>query len=302
MSYVIECQGLSKRFGNLYANQDIDLRVKSGEICGLIGKNGSGKSTLIHQLAGLIQPSSGTFSLLGAQSPQNLIQARRHFGFQLTLQMRTDLSAKENLLYYSKVLGRGTEYEIDQLLNDFHLTEAGNKKYKTFSTGMKQKLSLCLALLGQPDVLVLDEPINGLDPFYIKYLRELLLDRSQRYGTSCLISSHILSELDLLCDHFAIIHQGRILKHLHKNELKQFTQKNLLIEISAPERSIAILETELHLLPKLTADRKILIENPSLSLEEISKTLARYDLWATSIQSVNSSLEDYYFQLVGSEN
>lgn len=233
MCKIVETENLVKWYGASKVIDDISFIIKPGEIYGLIGKNGAGKTTIMKLILSMVHPSAGTVKLFWENTKQNknlhnrvgaLIEAPAFYPF---------FSARENLEYYSRVKGLKCSQEIDKLLVDVGLGEAGNKKYKDFSLGMKQRLGIALALLGTPQLLVLDEPTNGLDPVGIKEIRDLLLKYNREYGTTIFISSHILSELSHLATKYGVVHDGKLLDEIESKDLKQDLEEYFLEAINS---------------------------------------------------------------------
>jgi ABC-2 type transport system ATP-binding protein len=207
---------LRKDYGGFTALHDVSLTVRPGDIYGLVGRNGAGKTTLFKVLMGLAKPSGGSISLLGQSG--NLNRARRDVGFMINTAAYPYLGARENLEYLARVKGITDKGEVERVLELISL--AGERKpFKAFSMGMKQRLGLGAALLGRPRLVILDEPINGLDPTGIADIRRIILEANRVDGTTFIVSSHILSELDMVATRFGILEQGRLLEELTREEL-----------------------------------------------------------------------------------
>lgn len=204
MEYVLSANGICKSYKNFKALSGLSMNVPKGAIYGFVGKNGAGKTTLIRIICGLQEPTSGEYTLYGANSrSSDIIKARRRMGAVVeTPSIYQDLTAEENLKQQYRVLGLPSYEGINQLLELVGLEDTGKKKAKNFSLGMKQRLGIAVALAGDPDFLVLDEPINGLDPQGIVEMRELILKLNRERQITVVISSHILGFLKLLCTYF----------------------------------------------------------------------------------------------------
>ena len=223
MEYVLTTQGLSKHYKDFKALDDLSMHVPKGAIYGFVGRNGAGKTTLIRLICGLQSPTAGTYALYGADSrDKGLSRARRRMGAVVEApSIYLDLTARDNLREQLRVLGAPTDDGIPQLLKLVGLEDTGSKKARNFSLGMKQRLGIAVALAGDPDFLVLDEPVNGLDPQGIIDIRELILKLNRERNITVLISSHILDELSKLATHYGFIDGGRIVKELSARELEE---------------------------------------------------------------------------------
>ena len=232
MENVLTIKGLNKRYGKQQALHDVDLTIAKGDIYGLVGRNGAGKTTLLKAIVQLIQPTGGSLQLFGVEGGKAYTQMLKRVGNVIETPVAYDqLTAKQNLNYYCKISGVVEPDAVSKALSFVGLTNVGNKKYRDFSLGMKQKLGLAIALLNQPDFLILDEPINGLDPVAIVEFRELLLRLNQERGMTILISSHILEELYLVVLRFGVISEGRLIKEMTKHEFELMAKRFIQLEV-----------------------------------------------------------------------
>lgn len=225
MEYVLTAQGLSKQYKHFKALDNFSLHVPKGSIYGFVGKNGAGKTTLIRLICGLQRPTGGSYTLYGLQNgAKDITMARRRMGAVVeTPSIYLHLTAEENLKEQHLVLGRPDFDRIPELLELVGLGDTGRKKARNFSLGMRQRLGIAVALAGDPDFLVLDEPTNGLDPAGIQEMRELIRSLPEKYGMSVIISSHLLSEIDQIVDDIGIIANGKLkyqgsLEKLHEHD------------------------------------------------------------------------------------
>ena len=234
MDYILETRSLSKQYGHFKALDGMDMHIPKGAIYGLVGKNGAGKTTLIRLICGLQEPSSGSFTLYGAENRDKaIVRARRRMGAVVeTPSLYPDMTAEDNLKVQYRVLGLPSFEGIDQLLQLVGLEHTGKKKARNFSLGMKQRLGIAVALAGDPDFLVLDEPVNGLDPQGIIEIRELILKLNRERQISVLISSHILDELSRLATHYGFIDSGRMVKEISAEELDTVCRKCMRLVVS----------------------------------------------------------------------
>ena len=244
---VIQTMGLSKRYQDNWAVDHLDLRVEQGDIYGFIGRNGAGKSTTLKLLCGLVRPTQGEALIFG--KPIRDWAARRRVGVLIEQPgLYPDLSGRENLRLQATLLGLDSPVrQVDEILETVGLSHKEKKPVKHYSMGMKQRLGVGLALLGGPDLLLLDEPINGLDPEGIREMRELLLRLNRERGLTLLVSSHILGELSKIATRYGIIQQGRMVEQITAGELAQKCTDYLHLQADQPEKAAALLERELHL-------------------------------------------------------
>ncbi|WP_034450965.1 ATP-binding cassette domain-containing protein [Butyrivibrio sp. AE2032] len=294
---ILKTSGLTKCYGKQKALDGIDLTVNRGEICGLIGKNGAGKTTLMKVITGLTCVDNGTFELFGKADVKEertrigcIIDSPAFFG---------NLSAYDNLKYYCILKGITDLTKIGKALECVGLTDTGKKKYRNFSLGMKQRLGIALAILDEPELLILDEPINGLDPIGIADMRELFRKLNKEAGITIVISSHILPELDSLATRFIFIDSGRIVKSLSKEELDDECRVSLNITCDDTSKASTILERYLGIKEyKITDSRTIKIYDPAQE-EELRAALEKEGMQILSVESKGVSLEDYFRMIVG---
>lgn len=238
--YAVRTHGLTKFYGQKPAVDHIDMNVKKGEIYGFIGRNGAGKSTTLKMLCGLAHPTEGEISLFG--SPVSDQTARRRVGMLIeNAGLYPNCTARENMTLKAKCLGLVNMDSVDRFLKLMNMADTGNKKVKQFSMGMKQRLGIAMALLGNPDLLILDEPINGLDPEGIREIRECLLKLNKEEGKTILISSHILGELSKIATQYGIIKDGQLIRQMTKEDLEEQCRDYLLVEVEHAERAAAVL-------------------------------------------------------------
>ncbi len=221
MDYIFEADSITKEYKGFYALKDLSMRVPKGAIYGFVGKNGSGKTTLIRLLCGLQKTTLGEFSLYGVKhTDRDINKSRRRVGAVVeTPAIYMDMTARDNLKQQFQILGIPAQEEIEELLELVGLENTGKKKVKNFSLGMRQRLGIAIALAGNPDFLVLDEPTNGLDPQGIIEIRELILKLNRERQITVLISSHILEELSKIATHYGFIDKGHIVREMSADEI-----------------------------------------------------------------------------------
>jgi len=225
--HILKTHGLTKNFGNKPALLEVGMEIERGAIYGFIGKNGAGKTTLMRIVCGLASATKGGVELFGKTKPSELMQTRAKIGSMIEMpSLYKNLTAVDNLEIQRRVMGIDDRECIQRALKAVDLTDTGKKKVKQFSLGMKQRLGLAIALLGDPELLILDEPINGMDPVGITEVREVLLGLVKDKGMTILISSHILTELHRLATHYGIINDGRLIKQVTAAELDAECARN----------------------------------------------------------------------------
>lgn len=301
MDYVLQTNSLTKKYKNYQALKGLSMNVPKGSIYGFVGKNGAGKTTLIRLICGLQKPTSGDFSIYGIRNDSKEIsKARRRMGAVVeTPSIYMDMTAEENLKQQYLILGLPSYDGITELLELVGLENTGKKKAKNFSLGMKQRLGIAVALAGNPDFLVLDEPINGLDPQGIVEIRELILKLNRERQITVLISSHILDELSRLATHYGIIDKGRMVKELSSEELEAVCRKCVRVEVS----DTAVLARVLH---SMNLDYEVISDSTadifaSISITQLALALAKENCELISAQEKDENLEGYYLSLVGGE-
>lgn len=229
---ILKTTQLTKNYGGQVAVDNINMNIEKGEIYGFIGKNGAGKTTLLRMVTSLVQPSGGVIELFGSSEIKDLQAARTRIGAMIeTPAFFPKMTARDNLEYYRIQRGLDDAGEVERVLHSVNLTDTGSKPYHQFSLGMKQRLGLALAIMGSPEFLVLDEPINGLDPTGIIEFRNIINRFHRENNITLLISSHILSELAQIATKYGIIHNGRLLKELTQDELDQQTKGEVKVNL-----------------------------------------------------------------------
>lgn len=299
MDYILETRSLSKHYGRFKALDGMDMHVPKGAIYGLVGKNGAGKTTLIRLICGLQEPSGGSFTLYGTENRDKaIVKARRRMGAVVeTPSIYLDMTAEDNLKMQYRVLGLPSFEGIDQLLRLVGLENTGRKKVRHFSLGMKQRLGIAVALAGDPDFLVLDEPVNGLDPQGIIEIRELILKLNRERQISVLISSHILDELSRLATHYGFVDSGRMVKEISAEELDAVCRKCVRLVVSDVKPLARVLDSmgiEYNILSPTQAD---VFANVNLS--GLVNALTKESCELIAAQERDESLESYYVNLVG---
>jgi len=299
--YVLKTNQLSKQYKQQWALRQVNLAIPKGAIYGFIGQNGAGKSTMIRLAAGPAYPTSGELELFGATGGQALTEARRRIGSIIEgPALYPQMSAVDNLEAHRLLKGIPGRECVKRTLKLVGLEGTGKKKAKNFSLGMKQRLGLAIALLGDPEFLILDEPINGLDPMGVVEIRQLLMKLNREYGITILISSHILSELHLLATHFGIIHHGCLLEQLTAAELNANCQQYLHIKVDDPQRAAFVLETALSTTDyEVSPDGTIKLFQFVHTPGKVSTALVGGGLVIEQFMPMGADLEAYFTSRIG---
>ena len=299
MEYIVTTEGLCKSYRHFKALNDLTMHVPKGSIYGFVGKNGAGKTTLIRLLCGLQTPTAGSYSLYGkSYRSKDIAAERRRMGAVVeTPSLYLDLSAEDNLKEQYRILGLPSEEGIAPLLDLVGLQNAGKKRAKDFSLGMRQRLGIALALAGDPDFLVLDEPVNGLDPQGIIEMRELILRLNQERQITVLISSHILDELARLATHYGFIDAGHMVKEISAAELENACRKCLRLQVNDTRLLPQVLDT-LHIEYHVLSGSEVDIFAP-ISLSRLARKLDSVGGEIITARERDESLESYYINLLG---
>ncbi len=300
MEYVLTAQGLYKKYGNFKALDNFSIHVPKGAIYGFVGRNGAGKTTLIRLICGLQTPTEGSFTLYGVPcASREILKSRRRMGAIVeTPSIYLDMSAENNLKEQYRILGLPSFDSIPELLSMVGLENTGKKKAKNFSLGMRQRLGIAIALAGSPDFLILDEPVNGLDPQGIIEIRELILKLNREHQITVLISSHILDELSRLATHYGFIDHGRMIREITAQELEQACRKCIRVKVSdlqAMTRVLDRLSLEYNILSDSEAD---IFSHESVS--SLVRALSEENCDVLSMTEREENLERYYVNLISS--
>lgn len=299
MEYVLNTNDIHKSYRKFQALNGLTMNVPKGAIYGFVGKNGAGKTTLIRIISGLQDPTSGEFSLYGISSKEkNINKSRRRMGAVIeTPALYLDMTAEDNLKMQYRILGLPSFDGIEENLDLVGLGNTGKKKVRNFSLGMRQRLGIAIALCGNPDFLVLDEPINGLDPQGIVEIRELILKLNREKKITVLISSHILDELSKLATHYGFIDKGRIVKEMSSEELENACRKCVRLSVTDTKILTRVLD-------KMNLEYKVIdsslcdiFSKPSIT--ELTLALAKENCEVLSVNEHDESLESYYISLIG---
>ena len=301
MKYILQTNKLTKKYKNFWALKGLSMHVPQGSIYGLVGRNGAGKTTLIRLICGLQKPTKGGYILYGVKDTDRRIsKARRRMGAVVeTPAIYMDMTAEDNLKQQCLILGTPSYDSIPEILELVGLSNTGNKKARNFSLGMKQRLGIAVALMGNPDFLVLDEPINGLDPQGIIEIRELILKLNREYQITVLISSHILDELARLATHYGFVDDGRIVNEISAAELESICQKCLYIKVTDTSLLAGVLDAK-GIEYEILSDTEANIYG-KISLTQLIMALQKAGCEVITSREQDESLESYFINLIGGE-
>lgn len=299
MEYAVTTSALGKQYGDFQALKGLSMHIPKGAIYGIVGKNGAGKTTLIRLLAGLQRPSSGEYMLYGVpHTSKEIAKVRRRMGAVVEApSVYQDMTAADNLKQQYRILGLPSFEGITELLALVGLSDTGKKKVKNFSLGMRQRLGIAIALAGDPDFLVLDEPANGLDPQGIVEIRELILKLNRERQITVLLSSHILDELSRLATHYGFIDKGRMVKEISAEELEDACRKCTRVEVTDTKALSRVLET-MGMEYEIRSDREADIF-AKVNVTKLVFALRAEGCDLLDITKREESLESYYINLVG---
>jgi ABC-2 type transport system ATP-binding protein len=299
--FVVETHELTKRYGSILAVDRLSIQVSRGGVFGLLGPNGSGKTTIMSMLLGLVAPTSGTFRLLGHESNGGLQEALHDVGATAeSPAFYPYLSGRANLQYFQGIIGRGDSGDIERLLKLAGLSDRAHSKFSTYSQGMKQRLSIAYALLGNPHLLFLDEPTNGLDPAGLSEVRELIR-RLSGEGHSILLSSHLLHEVQQVCDRVAIMSRGRLIA---QGAIRDLLRRRGAVRLTTTDdaRAIAIISALAWVTAVSAENGYITAEAPPERSWELTKALAEHSVAVKEMAPVEDSLERYFLEVTGDDS
>ncbi len=302
MKYVMTAEGLTKQYRHFKALNNLNMHVPRGAIYGLVGKNGAGKTTLIRIICGLQTPTEGRYTLYGVRSDgrRSIHRVRRRMGAVVeTPSLYLEMSAEENIKEQFRVLGMPSFEGVQELLKLVGLQDTGRKKAKNFSLGMRQRLGIAVALAGDPDFLVLDEPVNGLDPQGIIEIRELILRLNREQGITILISSHILDELSRMATYYGFIDRGSMVKEMSAEEVEAACSKCVRVEVTDGAALGRVLDTmgvEYKFISDFQADIYA-----QVNISRLAVALMDEKCELLSVKERDESLESFYVSLVGGE-
>ncbi len=306
MLYVLKTNNLTKAYNGKEVVSNVNMSVKKGEVYGFLGPNGAGKTTLMRMITNLVKPTSGEIEIFGEKLKDTSYEVLKRLGTIIEYPVFYEkLSARENLELHCEYMGYFDKKAIDKALDLVGLNNIDNKSVKDFSLGMKQRLGIARAITTKPELLILDEPINGLDPIGIKEFRDLFKMLSKEYGITILISSHILAEIEQIADTIGVINNGRLIEEVSMESIRAGNTEYIELIVSDAEKVAYFLSNNLNISNFKVLDSKtIRIYDGSISQNQITKTLINSDISIEGITKKNGSLEEYFLNLLngGSRN
>lgn len=304
MSYLLQTSRLTKNIGGKELVNGVDMHVKKGEIYGFLGPNGAGKTTVMKMIMNLWKPTEGEIELFGKPLTPQSYEVFRRIGSMIEFPVFYEhMTGYENLQMHCEYMGYYQHGSVAKALEMLDLNEAAKKPVKNYSLGMKERLGIARAILCKPELLILDEPTNGLDPAGMKQIRELLRMLCAEQGTTILVSSHILSEIENMADTIGVIHQGRMKKEISLKEIEEMSLAYIELTVSNQERAAYVLTEKLGLTNFRALDGGVIrIYDNRVTTEELAKTLALNEVAVTALGKRAETLEDYFLKLTGGGN
>ncbi|EHB5054276.1 ABC transporter ATP-binding protein [Enterococcus faecalis] len=301
--YIIETKNLTKMYGDQKSVSNLNIHVRKGKIYGLLGRNGAGKTTTMKMLLGLTLPSSGQALLFGENIQINSKKILPRIGSLIESPgFYPNLTGTENLKLFGRMRGVSKKDAVKQAMEVVGLPFNDRKLFSEYSLGMKQRLAIALAIMHDPELLILDEPINGLDPIGIAEVREFIRSLSEEQGKTIIISSHILPEIALLADDIGIIHEGLLIEEGSLSDLEEKNNKYIHFEVSDTTHVARLLESKFHLDNfKIIDLHNIYLYDVNVSLNEINRTLFENQIEISQVHLREDTLEDYFKKVTGGE-
>ena len=303
MQYLLTTERLTKAIGEKEIVSDINLHIRKGEIYGFLGPNGAGKTTVMKMLTNLWKPTNGRIEIFGETMTPKSYKLLKRMGSIIEFPVFYDhMTGYQNLWLHSEYMGYHKQKNIENTLELFGLADAANKKVQSYSLGMKERLGIARAVLCKPELLILDEPTNGLDPAGMKQIRNLLKTFAEEYGMTIMISSHILSEVESIADTIGIIHKGKMVKEISMKEIEQMNLSYIEVTVLNEKRAAFVLSDKLGLTNfRITDEGKIRIYDNSVTVQELSKMLALNDVEVVALGKKMENLEDYFLKITSEE-
>lgn len=300
MSNILQTIGITKTIDDKELVKDVNINVKKGEIYGFVGSNGAGKTTVMKMITNLWKPTEGIIELFGEKLTPSSYEVLKRMGSIIEFPYFYDhMSGKDNLQLHCKYMGCNTSGSVDNALEMLGLTEAGNKPVRKYSLGMRQRLGIARAILCQPEILVLDEPTNGLDPSGMKQIRDLFKMLRTEYGMTIFISSHILSEVESIADTIGVINHGNMLKEISMKEISEMYTSCIELVVENTKQATYVLEEKLELVNfNVVDEHNIRIYDNKATTKEILSALTLSDVEVSSIAKKSGSLEDYFLKII----
>lgn len=304
MPFILQTNRLSKKIGSKMLVTDVDIHIRKGEIYGFLGPNGAGKTTVMKMITNLWKPASGTIELFGERLTPKSYDVLKRMGSIIEFPVFYDhMTGRENLQLHCEYMGYYNTGSVENAMQMLNLTDAADQPVRNYSLGMKERLGIARAVMCKPELLILDEPTNGLDPAGMKQIRDLLKMLSSEYGITIMISSHILSEVESIADTVGIIHHGRMMKEIRMQDIEETNLNYVEISVTDENKAAYVLAEMLKLHNfKVFDNGKIRIYDHSVSTQQLTKTLALNDVEVMGIGKKAETLEDYFLKLTGEGN
>lgn len=299
MSYILQTNHITKTIGGKSLVSDVNLHIKKGEIYGFLGPNGAGKTTIMKMITNLWKPTDRNIEIFGEMlTPQSYEVLKRMGSIIEFPTFYEHMTGRENLKLHCEYMGYYNHGSVENALTMLDLTGAADKPVKNYSLGMKECLDIARAILCKPELLILDEPTNGLDPAGMKQIRDLLKNLCAEYGITIMISSHILSEIESIADTVGVIHHGTMLNEIGLAEIEQMSLAYVELSVLNTKQAAYVLSEKLGLDNfKIIEDGKIRIYDSSVSAQELSKVLALNEVEVTALGKKSETLEDYFLKM-----
>lgn len=305
MTYILKTHQLTKAYQGKEVVSDVNMNVRRGEIYGFLGPNGAGKTTVMKMITNLVKPTGGDIEVLGEKVHPTSYELLKRVGSIIEYPIFYEkLTAKKNLELHCEYMGYYNKKAITEALDLVNLVNVDDKPVKEFSLGMKQRLGLARAIITKPDLLILDEPVNGLDPVGMNELRDLFLKLSRENGITLLISSHILGEIEQIADTIGVIREGKLVEETSMKDIRGKQEEHLELLVTDYSKAAFVLENELKVVNFRVIDDKGLIKiyDRNTSQDDIIQAMVRNEIEIGAIHKKNQSLEDYFLQLIGGGN
>lgn len=300
MDYVMETNNLTKRYQSTTVVDHVSLHVPKGKIYGLLGRNGAGKTTIMKMMLQLVRPTEGTIRMFGAGYQEHMSDTYRKIGSIIeTPGFYTNLTGQENLEILAKLRGKISKDAVRNALEIVGLDKEKKKPFSDYSLGMKQRLGIAAAIMHKPELLILDEPINGLDPIGISEIRQFLCDLSRTKGTTIFISSHVLSEIEQIADVIGVMNEGKLVEEVNMEELHKRKRKYISFTVSDSIVASTLLKKHRKIIDFETEAGILKVYDNTANVGELNKLLVENGMMVTGINACEENLEDYFSELIG---
>jgi ABC-type multidrug transport system, ATPase component len=299
MPYILQTNNLTKTIGGKDLVKNVNLHIKKGEIYGFLGPNGAGKTTVMKMITNLWKPTDGNIEIFGETlTPQSYEVLKRMGSIIEFPTFYNHMTGYENLRLHCEYMGYYKHDSIENALDMLDLTDAAQKPVKNYSLGMKERLGIARAILCKPELLILDEPTNGLDPAGMKQIRDLLKTLCEEYGITIMVSSHILSEIESIADTIGVINHGMMIKEIGMKEIEEMSLAYIELTVANPKKAAYVLSDKLGISNfKIIENNTIRIYDQHISTQELSKVMALNDVEVMALGKQSETLEDYFLKM-----